>query len=100
MRKFTILGLAVLASAVLMAAIPQDTSPARSPLKYGDRCLTLVGKEFYVGPEGTNAHQGANGPYKLVSVGVDFVEFESESDRVLIPLASLRITAEKRDAGK
>ncbi len=98
MRKLTTLGIAVsvaAVSALLMAAIPQDASPARAALKYGDRCLSLIGKDFYVIPGSTSVRQGAKGPYRLVTVGVDFVEFESGEDRVVMSLASLSIVVEK-----
>ena len=95
MHKLATLAIAASAAAILLSAIPQGASPTRSPIKYGDRCLALVGREFYIGPEGNQAHQADKGPYRLVAVGVDFVEFECDADRVLMPLTALRITEEK-----
>lgn len=99
MRKLTTFGIAVsvvVATAVLMAAIPQDAAQARSALKYGDRCLPLLGKEFYINSDTGTVRQAAKGPYRINTVGVDFVEFESEEERVLMPLASLKIWVEKQ----
>ncbi|MFN6195413.1 MAG: hypothetical protein ACK5BN_16510 [Planctomycetota bacterium] len=97
MRKLTTLGVTVSVAAVaamLIAAIPHDASPARSTLSYRDRCLPLIGKEFYV-VGGASVRQAPKGPYRLISVGVDFAEFESADDRVLMSLAALSIVVEK-----
>src|SRR5262245_20356178 len=96
MRKLSVLsvcGLAVLGSTALsMSALPQDPVPARTALKYGDRCRPLVGKMFFLMPEHPFAVESSKGPYKLVAVGTDFVEFESEKEHVLMPLSTLRLT--------
>ena len=95
MRKLTIsLGIAA-AALLLLAAIPQDAQPSRTPLKYGDRLLPLVGKEFYVNRSSSTVTRAKKGAYRLVAVGVDFAEFESEDDHMLIPLSVMQLAIEK-----
>ena len=92
MRKCTMVQVGVLAaSALLVSALPQDATPARAPVKYGDRLQPLVGKPFYVNRDGA-VMQHAKGDYKLTAVGVDFAEFHSKDEQFLVPLGVLLVT--------
>ena len=92
MRKFMISGVSVVAASILLlAALPQGPGA----IKYGDRCRAWIGKPFYVLPEIMGAVQAEKGSFRLVSVGTDFLEFESEKERVLMPLSAVRLTIEK-----
>ena len=92
MRKFTISGVSIVAASILLlAALPQG--PAA--IKYGDRCREWIGKSFWVMPEIMGAVQAEKGPFRLASVGTDFVEFESAEERVLMPLSAMRLTIAK-----
>ncbi|MFT4843809.1 MAG: hypothetical protein ACI8UD_002925 [Planctomycetota bacterium] len=95
MKKLTSGGVAIIAASVLLlAAIPQEASSARLSLKYGDRLQKLVGKSFGITPERDAVVQYVKGGYRLVAVGVDFAEFHSDDEQVLIPLSVLRVSAE------
>jgi hypothetical protein len=84
----------VLAAGVLLAAMPQDAHPAppRVATKYGDRLAGCVGKSFDLVPDASQALQSSDGKFKLVAVGVDYCEFETEGRRVAVPLSILRVS--------
>ena len=81
----------VVAAVVTMAAVPQATLQARHPLKVGDRLSDLVGKRFVVSHGSSYVQERTNGPFKLVRVGVDFVELEADTEVAIIPFNSLMV---------
>lgn len=88
MRKVPLIGLSLIAgAALLLAATMQEATANRRVAKtYGDRIAPLIGKRFNrSSPRGT-MRQHADGYLKLVAVGVDYVEFESEQGIDLYPL--------------
>ena len=91
MRAIYITLFAVVALAVTMAAVPQEKLQARHPLKVGDRLSGLVGKRFVVDHGSSYVQERVSGPFKLVRVGVDFVELESDAEVAIIPFSSLLV---------
>ncbi len=92
MRKSIIAGVAAIAASLgSCAAVPNDASAAKCTLKYGDRLRPLLGKQFGILPDRAVVQQFARGGYELVAVGVDYAEFHSGDNHVLIPLHALRV---------
>lgn len=93
MHKIAMSALAAFGAATLfVAAMPQGADAARRPLKYGDRCMEWVGKKFYVNLKDSTAFRDDRGDYVLMAVGIDFAEFASEKNRVLLPLGTMRLS--------
>lgn len=79
---------------VAASSSPQD--PARRVANaYGDWLVAYVGKAFALSTDRALAVQDDKSPFKLVAVGQDYVAFESDSGRVCIPFAMLRIETAK-----
>jgi hypothetical protein len=95
MRKFPVCCVVALAAAGLaLTASPQDPATARVALNYGDRCLSLIGKNFALSPNRMHARQRESGEFKLASVGMDYAEFHSDDSYVLVPLHALYLETE------
>jgi hypothetical protein len=95
-RKRSITIAAAAAACVLFAAAspsPQDPARQRVANAYGDWLVGYVGKAFDLSTD--RAIQDDKSPFKLVAVGQDYAAFESDSGRVCIPFAMLRVHAAK-----
>lgn len=94
MRKSTMVGAAVLAVATLLvSALPQDSALTKPPDKYAGRLQPLVGKQFALTQDGY-AMQYPAGDLTLIAVGVDYAEFQSESEHRFVPLGVLHVMIE------
>lgn len=92
MRKSMVVAVAAVAASLLsLAALPQGAPAARLAAKYADRLQPLIGKRFGVTQDRAWVQQFAKGDYELVAVGVDFAEFHSGDNHVLVPLSVLRV---------
>ena len=97
MRKFAKCGVMVLCgAAITMAAMPQASVQVRKPLKYGDRCTKWIGEEFYLDLQASVAIMRKDGDYKLVAIGLDYAQFESEDYRAVLPLSTLCFRVTKK----
>lgn len=96
-HRFVPLTVAAAVFALLVAASssPQDPTRPRLANAYGDWLVTHVGKSFGLSGDRSVAMQDDKGGFKLAAVGQDFVLFESQTSRIAIPFAGLRV-----DVGK
>lgn len=99
MRKLSTYSLLLVSVAILLiAAVPQDPKQGRVAVKYGDRMSDCVGKHFNFSPDMSEAMEvgdAAAARFKLVAVGVDYVEFEATDMRVVVPLNFIRFSLAK-----
>src|SRR5262245_21404854 len=76
---------------VSLAALRQDPKVGREPIKSGDRMSRWIGTRFHVFADRSVAREQTVGEFTLVAVGVDYAEFKSQQEMlVMVPLAVLR----------
>src|SRR5688572_7177380 len=101
MHKSWFATVAVAATAALFMAPstpPQNPVPQRGVNAYADWLVPYIGKPFYLSPDWTVATEKTRtfavpdgaAEFTLAGVAQDFVYFDSKSDRVCVPLVSLR----------
>ena len=80
-------------AALSLAMLPQEPKAGREPMKYGDRLSRWVGKRFNMTDDRTVAYEwdDPNATFTLVAVGVDYAEFKTRKDTLLmVPLTVIR----------
>ena len=109
MQTSSLVAVAVRPTAALSSAASWATprgAAVTAPGPYAEWLSPHVGKEFFVSENLTVATErarttalpsGAVG-FTLAGVGTDFVWFENKTDRVGVPLASLRVALRKQIA--
>lgn len=93
------------ATAFFLAAptAPQGSAPQRMNVAYGEWWVPYIGKAFYLSADWTVATEKTRTSavpvgaveFSLAAVGLDFAIFDSKSDRVCVPLTSLRAVLKK-----
>ena len=92
-RSIVIAAAAACVLCVAASFAPQQPQQPRTA--YGDWLAGHIGKSFDLLAERTLAVSNMNGALKLAVVGADFVAFDGPNERVCVPLAILRVQADK-----